>query len=326
MASANQIAQVGDEISANSDASNTEKWGFLALAAILVVGPFILSPVFMMQVMCFALLACSVNLLLGYGGLLSFGHAAFFGSAGYVCAYSAKVWGFPPEVAILAGTIAAVILGLLIGSLAIRRQGIYFSMITLASAQLVYFVSLRSSATGGEDGLQAIPRGYFLGIVDLRSDLSLYYVVAVVFFAGYLLSYRIIHSPFGQALQAIRADERRATSLGYKADRYKLLLFALSAFIAGLGGSMKAIVFQLASLTDVHWSTSGEALFMVLIGGMGTIFGPVVGAAVMVSMHNYFASLGEWVTVLQGVIFVLAVLVFRAGVIGSLAKRLRIRL
>lgn len=295
---------------------------FAILFAMALVGPFLLYPVFLMKVMCFALFACAFNLLLGFGGLLSFGHAAYFGSASYVAAHAAKVWGLNPELAILAGTVVAAVLGFGIGALAIRRQGIYFAMITLAFAQMIFFISLQSPFTGGEDGIQSVPRGALFGLISLRSDLTLYFVVAAICFAALILIYRIIHSPFGQVLKAIRENEPRAISLGYQVNRYKLAVFVLSAALSGLAGAMKAIVFQLASLTDVYWSTSGEVVLMTLLGGMGTVFGPILGAVLIVTIQNYLASFGAWVTVIQGVIFVVAVLMFREGIVGVLAKRL----
>ncbi|MCC2652573.1 MAG: branched-chain amino acid transporter permease [Microvirga sp.] len=293
---------------------------FAALLAFGLVAPFVLYPVFLMKVMCFALFACAFNLLLGYGGLLSFGHAAFFGSASYVSAHAAKVWGLTPELAVLTGTIAGALLGLAIGALAIRRQGIYFAMVTLAFAQMVFFFSLQAPFTGGEDGIQAVPRGSLLGLVDLSPDRTLYYFVLAVVFLGLLLIYRIIHSPFGQVLKAIRENEPRAVSLGYRVNRYKLAVFVMSATLAGLAGATKAIVFQLASLTDVYWTMSGEVVLMTLLGGMGTVFGPLVGAAVIVTMQNYLATFGAWVTIIQGCIFVLGVLLFREGIVGVLSK------
>jgi branched-chain amino acid transport system permease protein len=294
---------------------------FTGLAALLLVAPLFLYPVFLMKVLCFALFACAFNLLLGYGGLLSFGHAAYFGMASYVSAYTAKNWGLTPELAILLGTAAAGGLGVVFGSLAIRRQGIYFAMITLALAQMVFFFSLQAPRfTGGEDGIQAVPRGHLFGILSLADDWVLYYVVAAIFFAGLLLIYRIIHSPFGQVLKAIRDNEPRAISLGYHTNHYKLTVFVLSAALAGLGGATKAIVFQLASLTDVHWTMSGEVVLMTLVGGMGTVFGPIVGALVIVTMENYLATLGAWVTVVQGVIFVICVLLFREGIVGVIGR------
>ncbi|MGE0310121.1 MAG: branched-chain amino acid ABC transporter permease [Lautropia sp.] len=294
------------------------------MVAVFALAPAVgVYPVFMMKVMCFALFACAFNLLLGFGGLLSFGHAMFFGFAGYVSAHAAKVWGVTPELAILLAVASAAVLGWVVGHLAIRRQGIYFAMITLALAQMVYFFSLQAPFTGGEDGIQAVPRGQLLGFVDLSQPLAMYVFVLVVFLAGFLLVYRIIHSPFGQVLKSIRENEPRAVSLGYDAARFKHRAFVLSAGLAGLAGGTKALVFQLASLTDVHWSMSGEVVLMTLVGGMGTIFGPVVGAAVIVTMQNYLAQLGEWVSVIQGVIFVACVLVFRRGIIGELANVLK---
>ena len=294
--------------------------GILVMAA---VAPFMLYPVFVMKVLCFGLFACALNLLLGFGGLLSFGHAAYFGSASYISAHAAKVWGFTPELSILAGTGVAAFLGLVFGSLAIRRQGIYFAMVTLAFGQMIYFFSLQAEFTGGEDGIQAVPRGELFGLISLGSDMALYWLVLTVVFVGLLIIYRIVHSPFGQVLKAIRENEPRAVSLGYRTHQYKLAVFILSATFAGLAGSTKALVFQLASLTDVHWTMSGEVVLMTLLGGMGTIFGPFVGAAVIVTMQNYLATLGAWVTIIQGVIFVIAVLLFREGIIGVLSRKLR---
>jgi branched-chain amino acid transport system permease protein len=296
---------------------------FIALLAFLVVAPFQLYPVFLMKVLCFALFASALNLLLGFGGLLSFGHAAYFGAASYVSAHAAKVWGLTPELAILSGAAVAGVLGLAFGSLAIRRQGIYFAMITLALAQMVYFYALQAPFTGGEDGIQRVPRGDLFGLISLRSDTTLYYVVLTIFFIGILAIYRIIHSPFGQVLKAIRDNEPRAISLGYATNRYKLMVFTMSATLAGLAGATKAIVFQLASLTDVHWSMSGEVVLMTLLGGMGTVFGPMVGALTIVTMQNYLAHLGAWVTVIQGIIFVISVMMFRKGVIGVLGHWLK---
>jgi len=274
-------------------------------------------------VLCFALFASAFNLLLGYTGLLSFGHAAFFGSASYVSAHAAKVWGLTPELAILAGTAAGALLGLVIGWLAIRRQGIYFAMVTLAFAQMVFFFSLQAPFTGGEDGIQAVPRGRLFGLLDLTPDRVFYYVVLAIFLVGLLLIYRIIHSPFGQVLKAIRENEPRAVSLGYRVNRYKLACFVMSAALAGLAGATKALVFQLASLTDVHWSMSGEVVLMTLLGGLGTVFGPVVGAFIIISLETYLAQLGAWVTIVQGVIFVICVLTFRRGVVGEIGNWLK---
>ncbi len=292
----------------------------LGIAVTLVVAPFVLYPVFLMKVLCFGLFALAFNLLLGYGGLLSFGHAAYFGMASYLCAYAAKVWGLSPELAILCGTLTAALLGLVFGALAIRRQGIYFSMITLALAQMAFFFSLQAKFTGGEDGIQAVPRGALFGTISLADDRALYGLVAVVFLGGLLLIYRIIHSPFGQVLKAIRDNEPRAISLGYRVNQYKLAVFVLSATLAGLAGSTKAIVFQLASLTDVHWAMSGEVVLMTLVGGMGTVFGPIIGALVIVTMETYLAQFGAWVTIIQGVVFVLCVLLFREGIVGLVAR------
>ena len=290
------------------------------MTLLLAIAPFIgIYPVFMMKALCFALFACAFNLLLGFGGLLSFGHAMFLGTAGYVCAYAAKAWGFPPELAIAAGTVAAAALGALVGALAIRRQGIYFAMITLAVAQMMYFFYLQTPFTHGEDGIQGVPRGTLFGVIDLSNILAMYYVVLGVFIAAFLFVYRVVHSPFGQVLKAIRENEPRAISLGYDADRYKLIAFILSATLAGLAGAVKAIVFQLASLTDVHWTMSGEVVLMTLLGGMGTIFGPVVGAFVIIALESYLAGFGEWVTVITGSIFVICVLAFRRGIVGELA-------
>jgi branched-chain amino acid transport system permease protein len=296
---------------------------FAMMVASFVVGPFVVYPVFLMKALCFALFACAFNLLIGYAGLLSFGHAAYLGSAGYVTAHAAKVWGWPPELAILLGTATAALLGLATGALAIRRQGIYFAMITLALAQMLFFFCLQAPFTLGEDGIQAVPRGTLLGLLDLRHTLVMYYVVLAIFLGGFLLIYRTIHSPFGQVLKAVRENEPRALSLGYQADRYKLIAFVLSAALSGLAGGTKAIVFQLASLTDVHWTMSGEVVLMTLLGGLGTVFGPVVGAVIVIGLETYLAQLGAWVTVVQGIIFVLCVLAFRRGVVGELARLIK---
>ena len=304
----------------------SETIGFIVMVTALVVAPFVTYPLFVMQALCFALFACAFNLLIGYVGLLSFGHALYFGWASYISAHAAKVWGLPPEFAILTGTAAAAGLGLVAGSLAIRRQGIYFAMITLALAQMMYFVAVRVKFTGGEDGIQAVPRGTLFGLFDLRNDMTMYVFVLVVFLSGMLLIHRIIHSPFGEVLKAIRENETRAISLGYKTDRYKLLAFVLSATLAGVAGSTKAILLQIASLTDVNWPMSGEVVLMSLVGGLGTIFGPVVGSFVILAMQYKLSFLGEWVLVLQGVIFVACVLLFRRGIIGVLANKLHIRL
>ena len=300
-----------------------QRIAFVLMVAIFALLPLVAYPVFLMKVMCFALFACAFNLLIGFGGLLSFGHAMFLGTAGYVSAHAAKVWGFTPELAILFATGCAALLGLVTGLLAIRRQGIYFAMITLALAQMVYFFYLQAPFTGGEDGIQAVPRGKLFGLFELTNPAAMYPFVLAIFLGGFLLIYRIVHSPFGQVLKAIRENEPRAISLGYDADKFKHRAFVLSATLAGLAGATKAIVFQLASLTDVHWSMSGEVVLMTLVGGMGTLFGPVVGAAVIVSMQNYLAQLGAWVTVVQGAIFVLCVLLFRRGIIGEIGHLLK---
>ncbi len=292
---------------------------FALMALVFALAPLVAYPVFLMKVMCFALFACAFNLLIGYVGLLSFGHAMFFGIAAYTSAHAAKVWGFTPELAILFATACAALLGLVTGLLAIRRQGIYFAMITLALAQMVYFFSLQAPFTGGEDGIQAVPRGRLFGLIDLSNELAMYAFVFAIFIGGFLLIYRIVHSPFGQVLKAIRENESRAISLGYDVDRYKLLAFVLSATLVGVAGGTKALVFQLASLTDVHWSMSGEVVLMTLLGGLGTMFGPVAGAAIIITMQNYLAPFGAWVLIVQGAIFVVCVLVFRRGVIGEIA-------
>jgi branched-chain amino acid transport system permease protein len=296
---------------------------FVVMVAVLGVAPFFVYPVFLMKALCFALFACAFNLLIGYVGLLSFGHAAFLGGAGYASAHAAKVWGFPPEAAILFGTLAAALLGVAIGALAIRSRGIYFANITLAFAQMMFFFSLQAKFTGGEDGIQSVPRGTLLGVVNLQETFAMYYTVLTVFLLGFLVVYRAIHSPFGQVLKAVRENEPRAVSLGYRAEQYKLIAFVLSATLSGLAGATKAIVFQLASLTDVHWTMSGEVVLMTLLGGLGTVFGPVVGAFILIGLENYLATLGAWVTIVQGVIFVVCVLVFRRGVVGELGRLLR---
>ena len=292
----------------------------IVMVAFFVLAPVVAYPIFLMKVMCFALFACAFNLLIGYGGLVSFGHAMFLGTAGYASAHAAKVWGFPPELAILFGTAASALLGLVTGLLAIRRQGIYFAMITLALAQMVYFFYVQAPFTGGEDGIQAVPRGKLFGLIDLNNVWAMYALVFAVFVGGFLLIHRAVHSPFGQVLKAIRENEPRALSLGYDVDRYKLLAYVLSATLAGLAGATKALVFELASLTDVHWTMSGEVVLMTLLGGLGTVFGPVVGALIIVAMENYLAQLGSWVTVTQGAIFVICVLTFRRGLIGELGR------
>lgn len=299
---------------------------FLVMVAFIAISPFFLYPVFLMKLLCFALFACAFNLLIGYVGLLSFGHAAYFGMGGYLAGHAAKVWGLPPEIAILIGGAVGAALGLVIGWIAIRRQGIYFAMITLAFAQMVYFFSVQAEFTGGEDGIQSIPRGTLFGVFDLRSDMTMYWMTAGIFLIGFLLIHRIVHSPFGMVLKSIRENEPRATSLGYRTDDYKLMAFVLSAGLAGVAGGLKSIVFGIATLTDVFWTMSGEVVLMSLVGGLGTIFGPVVGAAVIITMQNYLAEFGAWVTVIQGFIFVLCVLAFRRGVVGEIGNWLRVRL
>ncbi|HEY8595404.1 MAG TPA: branched-chain amino acid ABC transporter permease [Devosiaceae bacterium] len=297
---------------------------WIGLVGFVLTAPFYLYPVFVMQLLCFALFACAFNLLIGFTGLLSFGHAAFFGGAAYVAGHVIKVWGLPPLAGILVGGLSAAVLGYVIGALAIRRQGIYFAMITLALAQIVYFFALQFPFTGGENGLQGIPRGNLFGLVDLNQPLAMYYFVAAVFMIGFLVIYRTIHSPFGQVLQAIRENEPRALSLGYNVDRFKLMAFVLSATLAGVAGATKAVVFQFASLTDAHWQTSGEVTLMTLLGGMGTIFGPVVGAITVVALQHELSGIGSWVQVVIGAIFIVCVLVFRRGIVGEIARLLRI--
>jgi branched-chain amino acid transport system permease protein len=325
-----QRVEAAESPLAPADNASQRTWSepiaFVLMVAALAVAPMYVYPLFVMQALCFALFACAFNLLIGYGGLLSFGHALYFGWASYLAAHSAKVWGFPPELAILTGTLTGCGLGIIAGALAIRRQGIYFAMVTLALAQMMFFFALQAPFTGGEDGIQAVPRGRLFGMVDLADQTNMYITVVGIFLAGFLLIYRIIHSPFGEVLKAIRENEARAISLGYKTDRYKLVAFVLSATLAGLAGSTKAIVLQIASLTDVDWPMSGEVVLMALVGGLGTVFGPVAGAFIVIAMQNYLAQVGQWVTVIQGAIFVVCVLAFRRGVIGELAHYLRIKL
>jgi branched-chain amino acid transport system permease protein len=328
---------------APAQSAKDHRIAFAIMLAFFALGPLVIYPVFLMKVMCFALFACAFNLLLGYVGLLSFGHAMFLGMAGYVAAHTAKqglviegirLFGltiplhvnlppFSPEFALLAGTITALLLGIVTGLLAIRRQGIYFAMITLALAQMVYFFCVQAPFTHGEDGIQAVPRGRLFGVVDLSDMKAMYATVLVVFFAGTLLIYRIIHSPFGQVLKAIRENEARALSLGYDVDRYKLLAYVLSAALSGVAGATNALVFQLAGLNAVYWTMSGEVVLMTLLGGMGTVFGPVAGALLVLAMENYLSQLGSWVTIVQGCIFVVCVLTFRRGIVGELARFLK---
>jgi branched-chain amino acid transport system permease protein len=299
---------------------------FLLLLAGLIAAPFLLYPVFLMKVLCFALFACAFNLLIGYVGLLSFGHAAYFGMGAYVTGYAAKAWHLTPELAIILGGLVAAVLGAGFGWLAIRRSGIYFAMITLALAQMVYFFCVQVPFTGGEDGIQSIPRGSLFGVIPLADDRVMYWMVAAVFVIGFLILHRIVNSPFGQVLKAIRENEPRTISLGYRTQDYKLMAFVLSAAVAGMAGGTKSLVFGIATLTDVHWTMSGEVVLMTLVGGLGTVFGPMLGAGVIVTMQNYLAEFGAWVTVIQGCIFVACVLAFRAGIMGELGRLLRVRL
>ena len=317
------MADTSESTGQTSD-STRHLWVALAvMVAFLVLAPTVVYPVFLMKVMCFALFACAFNLLIGFGGLLSFGHAMFLGTAGYAAAHASKAWGWNPEFAVLFATLCSTALGVVVGLLAIRRQGIYFAMITLALSQMVFFFYLQTPFTGGEDGIQAVPRGHLFGMIDLADNTAMYVFVLVMFLVGFGAIWRIVHSPFGQVLKAIRENEPRALSLGYDTDLYKLVAFILSGTFAGMAGGLKSLVFQLASLTDVHWSMSGEVVLMTLVGGLGTLFGPVVGAAVIVTMQNYLAQLGAWVTVVQGVIFVVCVLAFRRGIIGELSNCLK---
>jgi len=307
----------------SSAKSYTHQWvAFALMVLVLALAPLWVYPVFLMKIMCFALFACAFNLLLGFGGLLSFGHAMFLGSAGYVSAHAAKVWGWNPELCVLLGTFTSGVLALIVGQLAIRRQGIYFAMITLALAQMIFFICLQAPFTGGEDGIQAVPRGRLFGVIDLTDNTNMYVFVSVIFLAGFLLLWRVVHSPFGQILKAIREHQDRATSLGYDTDNFKLLAFVISGALAGTAGATKSLVFQLASLTDVHWSMSGEVVLMTLLGGMGTILGPALGATIVVTMQNYLSSLGSMVTIIMGVTFVACVLLFRRGIVGEIQFRL----
>jgi branched-chain amino acid transport system permease protein len=342
-----QLAEPVPAASARPAWLTGETIGFIAMVAILVIAPAFIYPVSLMKALCFALFACAFNLLIGYVGLLSFGHALFFGWAAYIAAHLAKVgtislpywraagaWQWlviplpplSPELAILGGTVAAGVLGLIAGAIAIRRQGIYFAMITLALAQMMYFFAVQAPFTHGEDGIQAVPRGWLFGVFSLSGQTAMYITVLVIFLLGFLLIYRIINSPFGEVLKAIRENEARAISLGYKTERYKLVAFVMSATLAGTAGATKAIVFQLASLTDVDWPMSGEVVLMTLVGGLGTIFGPVVGAFIVIAMQDNLAHYGQWVTVIQGAIFVACVLAFRRGIVGEIANYFRIRL
>jgi branched-chain amino acid transport system permease protein len=300
-------------------------FGVIAVLALLAA-PFAFYPVLLMSVLCFALFACAFNLLIGYVGLLSFGHATFFGGAAYVTAHAVKVWELEPLTGILLGTAAAAVLGVIVGFLAIRRQGIYFSMITLALSQMFFFVCLQVPFTHGEDGIQGVPRGYLLGVIDLNQPLAMYYFTLAIFLFGFFAVWRIVHSPFGNILMAIRENERRTISLGYRVDRYKLGAFVMSAALAGLAGGTKAIVFQFATLTDVTWQMSGEVILMTLLGGIGTMVGPVVGGALVIALQNYLAASDFPVTVLIGIIFVVCVLLFRRGIVGEATAFLKKRL
>jgi branched-chain amino acid transport system permease protein len=320
-------AHQGTDISAarpDSILENGRLW-LIVLAAAGAIVPFVVYPVFAMKILCFALYASAYNLIFGYVGLLGFGHAAFFGAAAYVAAHTAAVWGWPTELAILSAVAMSSVLGALFGWLAIRRQGLYFAMITLALAQLVYFYAIQAPWTHGEDGIQGVPRGWLLGVVDLRQPLAMYYFVLAVFLCGFAAIYRIVRSPFGQVLKSIRENEPRAISLGYSTDRFKLIAFTLSAGLSGLAGGTKAIVFQVASLADVYFTTSADALLMTLIGGVGTLLGPIVGAIVVVTMQKELATLGSWVIVVQGAAFVLCVLFLRKGIVGTLEEHLAAR-
>jgi branched-chain amino acid transport system permease protein len=303
---------------------SAKTWLYTVLAILGLAAPWLgLYPVFLMKLLCFAMFACAFNLLLGYTKMLSFGHAAYFGSSAYVTGWLVTTQGWGTAAGILGGVAVALLLGLVIGAIAVRRQGIYFAMITLALSQLVFFVCLQSQFTGGENGLQGIPRGRIFGIIDLGRDAAMYYFVLAVFAAVYVLIHRIVRSPFGQVLKAIRANEQRATSLGYKVDRYKLLAFVLSASLAGLAGSMKALVLGFVTLSDVGQATSGEVILMTLLGGSGTFLGPVAGAIIVVTLQEYLSDLvGAWVSVMIGAIFVVCVMTFRRGFVGEIERRL----
>ena len=300
----------------------------IVIFVLLALIPFqdMVYDLFMMKVFCFAIFAAALNLLLGYAGLLSFGHAAFFGSASYVTAHVMKEWGVTPEIGLFIGVICSTALGYVFGSLAIRRQGIYFAMITLALAQIIYFIATQAPFTNGEDGIQGVPRGEFLGLIDLSSSSNMYWFSLGVFAFAFFLVMRVVRSPFGQVLKSIRENEPRAISLGYNVDRYKLMAFTISAGLAGLGGGLKSLVLQLASLTDVAWQMSGEAVLMTILGGIGTLWGPIAGAAVIINLQNYLSNLGGWSTIATGAIFVICVLAFRRGIVGEIAHRLKIQL
>lgn len=307
---------------ARAKSSSRLEWALVALGILaLIAAPFFVYPIFLMKMLCFALFACAFNLLLGYTGLLSFGHAAFFGGAAYFTAHSIKVWGWPPEAGILLGVAGAALLGLVIGFFAIRRQGIYFAMITLALSQMFFFFCVQAEFTEGEDGIQGVPRGFLFGLIDLHVPLNIYYVVLAVFLIGVFAIWRIVNSPFGMIIRSIRENENRATSLGYSVANYKLAAFVMSAALAGLAGSVKAIVFQFATLTDVAWQMSGEVILMTLLGGIGTMVGPIVGAGLVVALQNMLATSDFPVTIATGLIFMVCVLVFRRGIVGEIYAR-----
>lgn len=321
-----QVVQPGAVEERRMAAVRRKRWFYMALLVLALVAPLAVYPVFLMKLLCFALFACAFNLLLGYAGLLSFGHAAFLASGGYVTGFLLTQYsGLSTELGILAGTLASALLGLVFGLLAIRRQGIYFAMITLALAQLVFFIYVQAPFTGGENGLHGVPRGYLLGLFDLNNNMTMYYFVLALFVFGFAVIQRTIHSPYGQVLKAIRENEPRAISLGYNVAAHKLLAFVISAALTGLAGSTKTVVFQLASLTDAHWHMSGEVILMTLLGGVGTVAGPLVGATVVVTLQSYLSNgpLGEWVHVILGVIFVICVLLFRVGIVGWVLKLAR---
>jgi branched-chain amino acid transport system permease protein len=300
--------------------------GVALLVAAGLAAPFFVYPVFLMKALCFAIFACAFNLLFGFAGLLSFGHGAFLGGGAYITGYVVKMWGLTPELGLLAGMAAMAVLGFAFAVLATRRQGIYFAMITFGLAQMVYFAALQFPFTGGEDGLQTIPRRALFGIIDLSSHLAMYFFVLTLFLAVLAAIWRIVHSPFGEVLRAVRDNEVRAISLGYRIDQYKILVFVLSAALAGLAGGLKSLVFGIATLTDVYWHASGEVVLMTILGGAGTMLGPVVGAALVVGIQNYFAELGAWVTMIQGAIFVVVVMAFRRGIVGELVAFLQARM
>ena len=298
------------------------KLGITAMLVLLALAPLAVYPIFMTKLLCFALFASAFNLLFGQTGMLAFGHALFFGGAAYVTGYALKTWALPTELAVLLGTAFATLAGLVVGALSIRRQGLYFAMITLALAQMFYFVCVAAPVTGGDDGMSAVPRGHLFGWIDLADDRVLYYFVLAVFAAAFLLVFRIIHSPYGQVLRAIRDNEPRAISLGYAVNRYKLLAFVMSATLAGLAGSLKVLVFRIATLVDVNWATSGDVVLMTLVGGIGTVFGPLVGAGCMLAMQTHLQGYSQWITVIQGAVFVVMVTLLPRGIVGELAARL----